>query len=224
MGAQPPTPEWGTMLAEAREFILRAWWVVTFPGLAILITVLAINLIGDGLRDALDPKLKTELSMALLEIRKPHRRASHDLGRAVPRGRRRIDLDVDAGEVARDRRRVRLGQIGGDARASWGCLPKTATVTADRLHFDGEDLLALSARQRREMIGKDMAMIFQEPMPSLNPCFTVGFQIGEALKIHIGPGPRRSGATRSIELLRAGRHLGAGAAARRLSAPDSRAA
>ena len=58
MGAQPPTPEWGTMLAAAREFILRAPWVVTFPGLAILITVLAINLIGDGLRDAFDPKLK----------------------------------------------------------------------------------------------------------------------------------------------------------------------
>tara|TARA_R110002020_G_scaffold132437_1_gene295751 strand:- start:2753 stop:3658 length:906 start_codon:yes stop_codon:yes gene_type:complete len=58
MGAQPPTPEWGSMLAEAREFILRAWWVVTLPGLAILITVLAINLMGDGLRDALDPKLK----------------------------------------------------------------------------------------------------------------------------------------------------------------------
>ena len=58
MGAQPPTPEWGTMLAEAREFILRAWWVVTLPGLAILFTVLAINLMGDGLRDALDPKLK----------------------------------------------------------------------------------------------------------------------------------------------------------------------
>jgi dipeptide transport system permease protein len=58
MGAQPPAPEWGTMLAEAREFILRAWWVVTFPGVAILVTVLAINLMGDGLRDALDPKLK----------------------------------------------------------------------------------------------------------------------------------------------------------------------
>ncbi len=58
MGAQPPTPEWGTMLAEAREFILRAWWVVTLPGLAILVTVLAINLMGDGLRDAFDPKLK----------------------------------------------------------------------------------------------------------------------------------------------------------------------
>ena len=58
MGAQPPAPEWGTMLAEAREFILRAWWVVTLPGLAILVSVLAINLMGDGLRDALDPKLK----------------------------------------------------------------------------------------------------------------------------------------------------------------------
>jgi dipeptide transport system permease protein len=58
MGAQPPTPEWGTMLAEAREFITSAWWVVTMPGLAILITVLAINLIGDGLRDTLDPRLK----------------------------------------------------------------------------------------------------------------------------------------------------------------------
>ena len=58
LGAQPPTPEWGTMLADSREFVLRAWWVVTFPGLAILINVVAINLMGDGLRDALDPKLK----------------------------------------------------------------------------------------------------------------------------------------------------------------------
>ena len=58
LGAQPPTPEWGTMLADAREFVLRAWWVVTFPGIAILITVLAFNLMGDGLRDALDPRLK----------------------------------------------------------------------------------------------------------------------------------------------------------------------
>jgi dipeptide transport system permease protein len=58
LGAQPPAPEWGTMLADAREFVLRAWWVVTFPGLMILVAVLAFNLMGDGLRDALDPKLK----------------------------------------------------------------------------------------------------------------------------------------------------------------------
>src|SRR5438309_943190 len=58
LGAQPPTPEWGSMLSSALEFIQRAPWVVTFPGLAILITVLAFNLMGDGLRDALDPRLK----------------------------------------------------------------------------------------------------------------------------------------------------------------------
>lgn len=58
MGAQPPTPEWGAMLANSLQFVQRAWWVVTFPGLAILLTVLAFNLAGDGLRDALDPKMK----------------------------------------------------------------------------------------------------------------------------------------------------------------------
>jgi dipeptide transport system permease protein len=58
LGVQPPTPEWGTMLASARDYIERAWWVVSLPGLAILLSVLAINLFGDGLRDALDPKLK----------------------------------------------------------------------------------------------------------------------------------------------------------------------
>ena len=59
LGAQPPTPEWGAMLASALEFIQRAPWVVTSPGLAILVTVLAFNLTGDGLRDALDPRLRS---------------------------------------------------------------------------------------------------------------------------------------------------------------------
>ncbi|WP_073953475.1 ABC transporter permease subunit [Thalassospira sp. TSL5-1] len=58
LGAQAPTPEWGSMLANAREFVGSAWWIVTLPGLCILITVLAFNLMGDGLRDALDPKMK----------------------------------------------------------------------------------------------------------------------------------------------------------------------
>jgi dipeptide transport system permease protein len=58
LGAQPPTPEWGTMLADSRQYIERAYWAVTFPGIAILVTVLAFNLLGDGLRDELDPKLK----------------------------------------------------------------------------------------------------------------------------------------------------------------------
>jgi dipeptide transport system permease protein len=58
LGAQPPTPEWGTMLSDALDYYQRAWWLLAFPGLAILITVLSFNLFGDGLRDALDPKLR----------------------------------------------------------------------------------------------------------------------------------------------------------------------
>jgi peptide/nickel transport system permease protein len=58
LGAQPPTAEWGIMLAEGRQFMRTAWWIMAFPGLAITITVIAANLIGDGVRDALDPRLK----------------------------------------------------------------------------------------------------------------------------------------------------------------------
>ena len=94
-----------------------------------------------------------------------------------------IDLDVDAGDVV-----AIVGESGSGksvaALAVMGLLPKTATVTADRLAFAGEDLFGLSPRRRREVVGKDMAMIFQEPIASLNPCFTVGFQIGEAIQTH----------------------------------------
>ena len=58
LGAQPPTPEWGATVADGRNFLTSAWWVSTFPSLAIMVTVLAINLFGDGLRDALDPRLR----------------------------------------------------------------------------------------------------------------------------------------------------------------------
>ncbi|MCB0357034.1 MAG: ABC transporter permease subunit, partial [Bdellovibrionales bacterium] len=60
LGAQPPTPEWGVMLADAKSFIETSPWLVSLPGLCILIVVLSFNLLGDGLRDALDPKLKGE--------------------------------------------------------------------------------------------------------------------------------------------------------------------
>jgi dipeptide transport system permease protein len=58
LGAQPPTPEWGLMIASAREYVASAWWVVTFPGVAILLTVLGFNLVSDSLRDVLDPRLR----------------------------------------------------------------------------------------------------------------------------------------------------------------------
>ena len=86
--------------------------------------------------------------------------------------------------------------------AVMGLLPWTATITADVMRFDGLDLLTLSDRDRRKRLRKDVAMIFQEPMTSLNPCFTVGFQIGESLKTHWGL-DRAARRKRSIELLEA---------------------
>jgi peptide/nickel transport system permease protein len=58
LGSQPPTPEWGRMLSEGRQYLREQWWIATFPGLAIMVTVLALNMLGDGLRDALDPRMK----------------------------------------------------------------------------------------------------------------------------------------------------------------------
>ena len=84
--------------------------------------------------------------------------------------------------------------------AVMGLLPFTATIEADVMVFDGYDLLTMSARERRNIAGKDIAMIFQEPMSSLNPCFTVGFQIAETLKAHLGL-DRGQRAKRVVELL-----------------------
>ena len=58
LGIQPPTPTWGNMLADGRAYVASAWWLATFPGLAIMVAVLSINMIGDWLRDVLDPRLR----------------------------------------------------------------------------------------------------------------------------------------------------------------------
>ena len=84
--------------------------------------------------------------------------------------------------------------------AVMGLLPWTARVSAERMTFAGQNLLGLSAAARRRIIGKDMAMIFQEPMTSLNPCFTVGFQLTEGIKVHEG-GTRAERRRRALALL-----------------------
>ena len=76
--------------------------------------------------------------------------------------------------------------------ALMGLLPWTATVTADQMSFDGKDLLTMNDKQRRAIIGKDISMIFQEPMTSLNPCFSVEYQISEVLAQHFGGQPQQS--------------------------------
>lgn len=135
--------------------------------------------------------------MALLEIRNLSVEfgTTHGLFRAVDS----VNLDIQSGEL--------VGVVGesGSGKsvtmlALMGLLPPTAIVTADQLSFDGIDLLKITPKARRKIIGKDIAMIFQEPMTSLNPCFTVGFQIMESLKVHLGL-PRAERRHRAIELL-----------------------
>lgn len=124
-----------------------------------------------------------------------------------------LSMTVDAGDVL-----AVVGESGSGKSvamlAMMGLLPWTASVTADRMLFDGQDLLTVSPRARRKIVGKDIAMIFQEPMSSLNPCFTVGFQLGEALKVHMGLN-RADRKKRAVELLEL---VGMPAPAKRLSA------
>jgi dipeptide transport system ATP-binding protein len=110
-----------------------------------------------------------------------------------------IDLAVDGDEVL-----AIVGESGSGKSvamlALMGLLPWTATVRAERMQFDGRELSTLTARQRRALVGRDLAMIFQEPISSLNPCFTVGWQIGEVLGVHLGM-RRQARRQRAIELL-----------------------
>ncbi len=135
--------------------------------------------------------------MALLEIRN----LAVEFGTA--RGRFRavdgVDVTVEAGEIL-----CVVGESGSGKSvsmlAAMGLIGWPGRVTADVMRFDGQDLQGLSARDRRKVVGKDMAMVFQEPMTSLNPCYPVGWQIAEALRVHNAV-PRAKVQDRVVELL-----------------------
>jgi dipeptide transport system ATP-binding protein len=124
-----------------------------------------------------------------------------------------VDIRVERDEVL-----AIVGESGSGKSvamlAVMGLLPWTAKVTAERMHFDGQDLQSLTPKQRRAILGRDLAMVFQEPMTSLNPCFTVGWQIGEALAAHMKL-DRTTRRQRVVELLE---QVGIPDAARRMSA------
>ena len=109
-----------------------------------------------------------------------------------------IDVRVDKTEVL-----AIVGESGSGKSvsmlAAMGLLPDTAIVTADEMSFDGRDLLAMTPRERRKIIGREITMIFQEPIASLNPSFTAGYQIEEVLRFNAGLS-RKAARARAIEL------------------------
>ena len=111
-----------------------------------------------------------------------------------------VSVSVEPGEVL-----AIVGESGSGKSvamlAVMGLLPWTAKITADKMEFQGRDIQKISAAERRKLIGKDVAMIFQEPVASLNPCFTVGFQIEEVLRLHMGLGAKER-RERAIELFK----------------------
>ena len=135
--------------------------------------------------------------MPLLEIK--NLTVSFDTSAGLFHAVQGIDLSVDAREVL-----AIVGESGSgksvEMLAVMGLLPRSATVTADCMLFDGKDLLNMAPADKRRIIGKDIAMIFQEPVASLNPCFTIGFQLEETLRFHLGldKSARRK---RAVELL-----------------------
>ncbi|TPW31260.1 ABC transporter ATP-binding protein [Pararhizobium mangrovi] len=136
--------------------------------------------------------------MALLEIE--NLSVSFQTSGGMFRAVHDISLTCDQGEILSI-----VGESGSGKSvamlALMGLLPWTASVEAKRLAFQGNDLRAMGPRARRKVIGREMAMIFQEPMSSLNPCFTVGFQLGESLRKHLGLG-RKERREKAIELLK----------------------
>jgi len=119
--------------------------------------------------------------MSLLEIR--NLAVEFATGRGRFRAVDGVDVTVEEGEIL-----CVVGESGSGKSvamlAVMGLIAWPGRVTADVMRFAGVDLMGLPARQRRRLIGKDMAMVFQEPMSSLNPCYSVGWQIGEALRVH----------------------------------------
>lgn len=200
LGISPPTPSWGSMIADGRQFMMNAPWMALLPGLAIIVTVLGISLASDGYADVIDPKIahggyrrvplppKNEapappdqdvlIRVRGLEVEYPSRkRHVHAL--------RGVSFTLRRGEV--------LGVVGesGSGKSTLGLsiiqlLDSPGRVTAGEIVFDGIDLARLPNDSISRLRGRRIGMIFQDPANSLTPVLTVGYQLREVIRTHLG--------------------------------------
>ena len=214
IGEQPPTPSWGGMLQEGFQFINSAPWAVIFPGVAIMLTVLAFNLVADGLRDSLgrERPAGSGLVGGGRNRDRSHLARLGRTGKAEPAtapapaaellqveelriefltGQNWLPVMADARFSVQPGKTLGLvGESGSGktvtALAIMGLLPAAVSRVSGSIRFEQQELTTMSPAGMRKVRGNDIAMIFQEPMTSLNPAYTVGNQIAEQVRTHRG--------------------------------------
>jgi peptide/nickel transport system permease protein len=222
LGVDPPAVSWGTVLADGRQNVAVAWWMLVFPGAAIFLAVLAVNLVADGLADVLDPRLKLTGRFAK-RVRRGRAAAAAPApqpGQAEPpllaiEGLS-VEFPLEDGSVVHAvqdasfalRAGERLGIVGESgsgksvtALAIMGLLDAPGRVTAGSVRLRGRELLHLPEHALNKVRGREVAMIFQDPGTSLNPVLRIGYQVAEAIELHqdvSGDEARR----RAVEALR----------------------
>ncbi|MBB3267271.1 ABC-type glutathione transport system ATPase component/ABC-type dipeptide/oligopeptide/nickel transport system permease subunit [Azospirillum sp. OGB3] len=224
LGSQPPQADLGSMLSEGRKALITAPHVAAVPGLVVFLIVMSMNLIGDGLRDALDPRLRSGIPGAPGAATRVVRTAGSDAGNAAPdagallrvTGLRTafdtangpvdavkgVDLRVAPGEC--------LGIIGESGSGKSVTALSIARLVASppgvvrggAVRFDGDDLLALPVGALQRLRGGRIAYVFQDPLTTLHPLMPVGAQVAEALRAH-RPVPRAEADRRVVELFAA---------------------
>ncbi|MBK1657023.1 dipeptide/oligopeptide/nickel ABC transporter permease/ATP-binding protein [Paracraurococcus ruber] len=215
LGVVPPEPSWGLMIRGARGTMAQAPLLLLWPCLALSLTILAMNLLCDALRDAADPRTAPAAPPRwvdrLLPGLLPPPRADAVLSMqgltieiVTPRGTIRpvedVSLSVRAGETL-----AVVGESGSGksltALAAMGLLPPAARPVAGAAWFQGRDLLRLEEAEHRRLRGSAIAMVFQDPMSSLNPVHRIGDQVAEAIRAH-QPLSARAARARAVDLLR----------------------
>jgi len=196
LGLSPPTPSWGSILADGRQYMMLDPWMALLPGFAIIITVICISLAADGFADLLDPKLKHGPFRRWPLRMPPPSAAAIDPGVLLSVNSVSTTFELDEGPVrAVDaisfelRRGEVLGIVGesGSGKSTLGLsiiqlLDSPGRVTGGQIRFDGIDLTRIPNKQMSAIRGDRIGMIFQDPGNSLTPVLTVGYQLKETAR------------------------------------------